>query len=159
MWTEEELPRHLLWPNTEPDGSTAMSTSLLLQREEDPSRQTQLCLPLTCPLLFLVPVYLFAGFQWSSVSLWVRGQGQRAAAAASAPSESFHTDWGQRRRTFLKRIKSFLLLSGKSCAPEMACRLNISLFLWLLLVICEAGRQMSKLSNKKLCADSECSRE
>uniref|UniRef100_A0A3P9KG37 MIA SH3 domain containing n=1 Tax=Oryzias latipes TaxID=8090 RepID=A0A3P9KG37_ORYLA len=39
----------------------------------------------------------------------------------------------------------------------MACRLNISLFLWLLLVICEAGRQMSKLSNKKLCADSECS--
>ncbi|XP_024122043.1 melanoma-derived growth regulatory protein [Oryzias melastigma] len=40
---------------------------------------------------------------------------------------------------------------------KMAHRLKISLFLWLLLGICEAGRQMSKLSNKKLCADSECS--
>lgn len=54
-------------------------------------------------------------------------------------------------------IKSFLLPSGEM--GKMAHRLKISLFLWLLLGICEAGRQMSKLSNKKLCADSECSRK
>ncbi|XP_068187911.1 melanoma-derived growth regulatory protein [Antennarius striatus] len=39
----------------------------------------------------------------------------------------------------------------------MFCRLLVALSLWLLLQVSESGRQMPKLSDKKLCADSECS--
>nr|XP_020454296.1 melanoma-derived growth regulatory protein [Monopterus albus] len=40
---------------------------------------------------------------------------------------------------------------------DMPCKLWLALSLWLLLPTSEAGRQMPKLSDKKLCADSECS--
>ncbi|XP_012710717.1 melanoma-derived growth regulatory protein [Fundulus heteroclitus] len=39
----------------------------------------------------------------------------------------------------------------------MAFRLIFALCAMLFLAVCEAGKQMPKLSNKKLCADSECS--
>uniref|UniRef100_A0A8C6P8L7 MIA SH3 domain containing n=1 Tax=Nothobranchius furzeri TaxID=105023 RepID=A0A8C6P8L7_NOTFU len=39
----------------------------------------------------------------------------------------------------------------------MASRLWLLLSAGLLVAACEAGRQMPKLSEKKLCADSECS--
>ncbi|PWA23024.1 melanoma-derived growth regulatory protein isoform X1 [Gambusia affinis] len=39
----------------------------------------------------------------------------------------------------------------------MAFRLFLALSVMLFLTACEAGKQMPKLSNKKLCADSECS--
>lgn len=41
----------------------------------------------------------------------------------------------------------------------MPGKLCLLLSLCLLLPFSEAGRQMAKLSDKKLCADSECSRE
>ncbi|XP_037603564.1 melanoma-derived growth regulatory protein [Sebastes umbrosus] len=40
---------------------------------------------------------------------------------------------------------------------DMPYKLWLSLSVWLLLPTSEAGRQMPKLSDKKLCADSECS--
>ncbi|XP_029957101.1 melanoma-derived growth regulatory protein [Salarias fasciatus] len=39
----------------------------------------------------------------------------------------------------------------------MACKVLFALAVWLLLATCDAGRQMPKLADKKLCADSECS--
>ncbi|XP_003971361.1 melanoma-derived growth regulatory protein [Takifugu rubripes] len=39
----------------------------------------------------------------------------------------------------------------------MASKLWLALSLWLLLSTCEGGKQMSKLSAKKLCADADCS--
>lgn len=42
---------------------------------------------------------------------------------------------------------------------NMSGKLWLLLSAWLLLPFSDAGRQMPKLSDKKLCADSECSRE
>lgn len=42
---------------------------------------------------------------------------------------------------------------------NMTGKLWLLLSAWLLLPFSDAGRQMPKLSDKKLCADSECSRE
>ncbi|XP_036975204.1 melanoma-derived growth regulatory protein [Acanthopagrus latus] len=42
-------------------------------------------------------------------------------------------------------------------SPDMHCKLWLALSVCLLLPTSDAGRQMPKLSAKKLCADSECS--
>lgn len=41
----------------------------------------------------------------------------------------------------------------------MPGKLWLALSVWLFLPTSDAGRQMPKLSDKKLCADSECSRK
>lgn len=65
--------------------------------------------------------------------------------------------WGQQAE---KRPVKLFYHRFSWCSPtNMASKLCLALSFWLLLSTSEGGKQMPKLSAKKLCADSDCSRE
>lgn len=87
----------------------------------------------------------------------MRQGGGRFRGKRGTPSLNLLSRGGQADKKVQKFPPLYYLV--RPHRADMPCKLWLLLSVWLLLPFSEGGRQMPKLSDKKLCADSECSRK
>lgn len=113
-----------------------------------------------CPVFTLLPLpILFTCLNSLKGNLCVRqgaGGVEKGTASAIPPSWGLQTDKREQKGHKTFTIGPSNVLGYRT---DMSFKLWLILSMWLLLPVSEAGRQMPKLSEKKLCADSECSRK